>query len=267
MNFIVVGYSYSQGTVLTDASLPLENGSVKVHGPVVGYARSLNLWGMSGKVDAVLSYVCALGTAEFAGESMERDVCGITDPRFRLSVNLYGAPALTLKEFAGYKQDIIVGASIQVGVPLGQYDDDKLLNIGTNRWSIKPEIGASKRIGSLTLELATAITFYTQNDDFLGGKEKEQDPIYSLQGHAVYGFKYGIWVALDGTYYRGGRTTIDGVQGDDLQENSRIGLTLALPVNRRNSIKLFASTGATTRTGGDFDSVGIVWQYRWGAGL
>jgi hypothetical protein len=267
MNFILLGYGYSQGTVLTDPSVPLENGSVKVHGPVLGYARSVNLGGMSGKIDAILSYICASGSAELAGEPMERNVCGLIDPRFRLSVNLYGAPALTLKEFASYKQDIIVGASMQVGVPLGQYDADKLLNIGTNRWFIKPEMGVSKALGPLILELATAVAFYTQNNNFLGGKEKDQEPLYSLQGHLVYGFKSGVWVALDGTYYRGGQTTIDGVEGDDLQENSRVGLTFALPVNRHNSIKVFASTGATTRTGGDFDSVGIVWQYRWGGGL
>ena len=267
MNFILVGYGYAQGTVLTDPSVPLENGSVKVHGPVLGFARSVNLGGMSGKIDALLSYVCASGSAEFAGEFMERNVCGLIDPRFRLSVNLYGAPALTLKEFASYKQDIIIGASMQVGVPLGQYDADKLLNIGTNRWFIKPEAGVSKALGPLILELAAGVTFYTQNDNFLGGKEKKQEPLYSLQGHLVYGFKSGVWVALDSTYYRGGQTTIDGVEGDDLQENSRVGLTLALPVNRHNSIKVYANTGATTRTGGDFDSVGIVWQYRWGAGL
>jgi hypothetical protein len=267
MNFLVAGYGYSQGTVLADPSVPLENASVKVHGPVLGYARSVNLGGMSGKIDAILSYVCASGSAELAGEPMERDVCGLIDPRFRLSINLYGAPALTLKEFANYKQDIIIGASMQFGVPLGQYDPDKLLNIGTNRWSIKPEIGVSKALGPLILELAAGVTFYTPNNDFLGSKEKEQDPLYSLQGHVVYGFKSGVWVALDGTYYRGGQTTIDGVGGDDLQENSRVGLTIALPVNRHNSIKVFGSTGATTRTGGDFDSVGIAWQYRWGAGL
>jgi hypothetical protein len=267
MNFLVVGYGYSQGTVLADPSVPLENASVKVHGPVLGYARSVNLGGMSGKIDGILSYVCASGSAELAGVPMERNVCGLIDPRFRLSVNLYGAPALTLKEFASYKQDIIIGASMQVGVPLGQYDADKLLNIGTNRWFIKPEAGVSKALGPLILELAAGVTFYTQNSNFLGGNEKEQEPLYSLQGHLVYGFKSGVWVALDGTYYRGGQTTINGVGGDDLQENTRVGLTLALPVNRHNSIKLYANTGATTRTGGDFDSVGIVWQYRWGGGL
>lgn len=267
MNFLLVGYGYSEGSVLTDPSVPLENGSVKLHGPFIGYIRSIDLWGKSAKVDGILAQACASGSAEFQGELRERDVCGIADPRFRLSVNLYGAPALTLKEFTSYKQDVIVGASMQVGVPLGQYDSDKLLNIGTNRWFIKPEIGGSKTIGQLTLESAGAVTFFTNNNNFLGGKEKEQDPLYSLQGHLVYSLKSGVWLAFDGTYYRGGQTTIDGVTSDDLQENARVGLTLAVPVNRYNSIKIYANTGVFTRTGGDYDSIGIAWQIRWGAGL
>lgn len=267
VNFLIAGYSYSQGNVLADPSVPLTNAEVAVHSPLLAYARSLDLWGLSGKVDAALAYACASGSAEFAGMPGKRDVCGLADPRVRLSVNFYGAPALTLAEFADYQQDILIGASLQVAAPLGQYDADKLLNIGTNRWFIKPEIGVSKALGPVTLELAAGVTFYTPNDDFFGGQEKQQEPIYSLQGHLVYSFKYGIWAALDATYYRGGRTTVDGVRGDDLQENSRFGVTVGLPVNRHNSVKLYGGTGVFTRTGSNFNTVGIAWQYRWGGGL
>lgn len=267
LNFLVAGYGYSEGNVLFDASVPLEDGNVRFHGPLLAYARSLDLWGMSGKFDAILPYGCASGSAVFEGEIRERDVCGAADPRFRLSVNLYGAPSMTLEEITGYRQDLIVGASLQVAPPLGQYDGGKLLNIGTNRWFFKPEIGIGKALGPMTLELAAAAFVYTRNSDFFGGKEKEQEPLYSVQGHIIYAFRSGVWIAADGTYYRGGRTTIDGVKGDDLQENSRFGATLALPVNRYHSIKLYGSTGLSARTGNDFDTIGVAWQYRWGAGL
>jgi hypothetical protein len=141
------------------------------------------------------------------------------------------------------------------------------VNIGTNRWAFKPELGISKGLGPLTLELATGVSFYTDNRDFLGGQTRAQDPIYSIQGHVIYSLRSGIWLAVDGTYYTGGRTTIDGVEGNDLQKNWRVGLTVALPVNRHNSLKLYASTGVFTRTGSDFDTVGVAWQYRWGGGL
>jgi hypothetical protein len=101
------------------------------------------------------------------------------DPRIRLSINLCGAPALTLKEFKDYEQDLIAGAILQVSVPWGQYDDTRLVNIGINRWFVKPELGVSKALGRWTLELSTAATLYTDNDDFYGGNTRSQDPIYS----------------------------------------------------------------------------------------
>jgi hypothetical protein len=119
----------------------------------------------------------------------------------------------------------------------------------------------------LTLELAAAATFYTDNPDFFGGKTREQDPLYSMQGHLIYSFRSGIWAALNGTYYTGGRTTVDGVPGNDVQQTSRVGMTVTLPVDRHNSVKFYASTGVSTRTGGDFDAIGIAWQHRWGGGL
>ena len=152
-------------------------------------------------------------------------------------------------------------------MPLGQYDESKLVNIGTHRWSAKPEIGLSKALGPWIVELIGAAQLYADNDDFFGNRTREQDPIYSMQGGGIRIFSSGAWLALSATYYTGGRTTVDGVRGRDLQENSRIGLTFSVPVTRHNSLKLYANTGVSTRAGSDFDVVGLAWQYRWGGGL
>jgi hypothetical protein len=266
LNFVIAGYTNSQGGVGLDPSVPLTDASIRVDGVVFAYARSLDVAGLSGKFDIVLPYAWLSGSAQYAGEPREREVAGLADPRLRFAVNFYGAPALSVQEFAGFRQDVIVGASLSVTAPLGQYDPDKLVNIGTNRWSIKPELGISKAAGPMTLELATAVTFYTANDNFFGGSTVEQDPIYSVQGHLTYNLSGGAWVAVDVTYYTGGRSTVDGVPGEDLQQNTRVGGTFAYPVDRHHSIKLYASTGVSTRTGSDFDTAGIAWQYRWGAG-
>ena len=157
---------------------------------------------MSGKFDVTLPYAGASGSAELDGQFRERDLSGFGDPRLRFSVNFYGAPALSLEEFADYRQDLIIGASLRVSVPAGQYDPDKLLNIGTNRWAIRPELGISKALGPLTLELAAGVSFYTDNDDFFGGQTRAQDPLFSVRGHAIYNFRSGIWIAVDGCAYR-----------------------------------------------------------------
>ena len=266
MNFLLLGYAYTVGDVAFDASVPIEDGHVTVNSAVLAYARSLDVWGRAGKLDVVLPYAWLSGTAKVAGRPESREVSGLGDPSVRFSFLPYGAPALTLEEFETYNQDLIFGASFAVTAPLGQYDSDKLVNIGTNRWSFKPEIGISKTWGPVTLELAPSVTFYTANDDFLGSKKLERDPLYGVQGHVIYHTRHGLWAAIDATYYAGGRTTINGVRGESLAD-VRVGGTLAIPIDRHNSIKLTASTGAYARTGGNFTAAGIVWQFRWGGGL
>jgi hypothetical protein len=93
----------------------------------------------------------------------------------------------------------------------------------------------------------------------------------SIRGCRFYtdndSFSHGIWAALDGTFYTDGQTTVDGIKRNNRLENTRLGATLALPVNRYNSVKLYFSTGVSTRAGTNFDAAGIVWQFRFGGGL
>ena len=148
---------------------------------------------------------------------------GLGDPRFRFSFNLFGAPALSAKDFANYQQDLIVGVSFQASAPLGQYDNSKLLNLGNNRWSFKPELGISKAWGPWTFEVAPSVTFFSDNTDFLGGNRFAQAPIYAVQAHLLYTFQSGVWMALDGIYFAGGHTTLNGVRSDNEQRNTRAG--------------------------------------------
>jgi len=267
VNFLIAGYAYTTGGLAFDSALPLSDPDLSTSNAVVAYARVLDFRGKSAKFDVVAPLSSLSGSADFDGETLRRDIAGLADPRFRLSVNFFGAPALSLKEFAGFQQDLIIGASLQVSPPVGQYDASRLVNLGTNRWSFKPELGVSKALGRLTLEGAAAVTLYMDNDDFYQGRSRSQDPLYSLQGHLIYSFRSGAWGSLDGTYFTGGRTTLDGELNNDLQQNWRVGATLAFPVNVRNSIKLYGSSGVSARTGNDFDLLGIAWQYRWGGGL
>ena len=267
VNFLVAGYAYSHGGLSLDPSLPVTDARLQSSAAVLAYARVLDLWGVSGKFDAIVPYASLSGTADYAGQPVQRSIHGFANPAFRISANLLGAPALTLQEFGGYRQDLIVGASVQVGVPLSQYDPSRLVNIGTNRWSVKPEVGVSKAIGSWTIEGQAAVTFFGDNTDFFGGSTRSQEPLYALQGHVVHSFRSGIWAAFDVTYFAGGRSSIDGAAKNDLQQNWRFGATLAIPVDRRNSIKLAASSGVSARTGNNFDLLAVAWQYRWGGGL
>jgi len=267
INFLLAGYAYSEGGLATTGSSPIKDAQLTMNTGILAYARSLDICGKSGKFDIILPYSGLSGSAMVDGQNREREVSGLHDPRLRFSVNFYGAPAVSVTEFGDYQQDLIIGASVQISAPVGQYDSDKLVNLGNNRWFLKPDIGISKVWGPFALELSTGAFFFSNNDDYFGGKELTQDPIHTTQAHFTYNLSRGAWTAVSVTNDYGGRTTIDEVQSDDLENNSQVGATLALPVNRNNSVKLFASTSIHTSIGTDLDMAGIVWQYRWGNGL
>jgi hypothetical protein len=269
VNFVLGGYTRSDGGVLLDPSVPLEDAQIRVHSVFTGYARAIRIAGRSGQIQGLVSYARLSGEALLTstGEIRTREVDGFGDPSVRFMVNLHGAPALDAAEFRGYRQDLVFGVGLLVTLPLGQYDPDRLVNLGTNRWTLKPECGLSKALGKWILEGTGAVNLYTDNDDFFGGQHRSQEPIWSAQAHVIYVFRPGLWTALNLTWYTGGRTSIDGQEGDDLLRNWRAGLTTAVPINPRNSLKLYVSNGVSTRSGDDFLLAGAGWQHRWGGGL
>ena len=266
LNFLIAGHVYSQGKMAFDPDLSIADAKFHSNTGLLAYVRSFDFAGQSAKFDVIVPASSFAAHGLVNDQPREREMSGLGDPRFRVSVNLFGAPALSAKDFASYQQDLIVGVSLQVSPPLGQYDNSKLLNLGNNRWSFKPELGISKAWGPWTFEVAPSVTFFSDNTDFVGGNTFAQAPIYAVQAHILYTFQSGMWMALDGIYFAGGHTSLNGVESDNEQRNTRAGFTLALPIDRHNSLKLSASTGISTRTGSEFSAVGIAWQYRWGDG-
>jgi hypothetical protein len=264
MNFLIATYSYQAGSVLFDPSVPITNASMTIHGPLAGFARALDIGGFSGKTSAAMGWQCLDGTGDVGTVSRSRNVCGFTDPYVQLSINFLGAPALTMRQMPSYHQKWLVGASLRATAPLGQYDADKLINIGTHRWSFMPQIGVSRAAGRLTLEFLGSVTLYTTNGDFLSGQTLDVFPLYAGQINIIYTFRSGIWGGLGGTLYGGGAATIDGGTPSERQENSRAGATLVFPIGRQNSLKVTGILGTSARTGTDFDTVLLSWQYRWG---
>jgi hypothetical protein len=267
VNFLIASYAYTQGGLAFDTAVPVTDAQFHTSNAYLAYVRSFGIFGTSAKASAVVPYTWLSGSARLAGQPHERVVDGLGDALFRLSVNLYGAPALTLQEFTTWRQDLIIGASFQVSVPVGQYDSTRAVNLGTNRWAFTPQLGVSQALGPVTLELTGSATFFTDNTNFFNGNTRSQDPLYSFQGHAIFDLPYGIWASLDATYFTGGSTSINGVANDDRQSNWRFGGTASFPLGRRYSVKIYGSHGAYARTGNNFELVGIALQYRWGGGL
>ena len=242
-------------------------GNYTLTSEVMGLTHIFDAGGQSGKLTLVLPYGQLSGSSTIGGRTVNASTEGLSDPLIKAAINLYGAPALTLDQFKSYQQDLIIGASLAASIPWGKYDDNQLMNVGANRWFIQPGLGVSKALGPWRLELAGAGIFYTSNTNFMGGNSLSQNPVYSTQTHAIYYFQNTAWISVDATYFTGGQSYLNGNPISASQENWRFGSTMSYPVNKHNSIRLSASTGAYSRTNNSYDLYGISWQYRFGGGL
>ena len=259
---VVANYGFSTGNVLLDASVPIEGAHARIHVIGVGYLRTLDFFGRTAKLDVQLPVSWGHFEGVVAGEFRTRSPAGLADPRVRLAVNLFGSPALGPQEFASYTQRTIVGVSLQVALPLGAYDEARYVNVGANRWSFRPEVAVSHRQNRWLFEVAGGAWLFTENDDYVG-QSLTQRPLYFVKGNAIYTFRRNLFVSASYGHAGGGATTVDGVFRHDLQKNDRVGLALSLPSGRSTSIKIVYTSGLATRLGGDFDSIGVAYQYVW----
>jgi hypothetical protein len=263
LHIVTVVNSFNWGDVAFDQAAPIDEARATINTTALVFSRAFTLAGRSANATVVLPVVGGHLEGKFLGEPAETGRFGLGDPKLKFAMNVYGAPAMTLKEFASYRQGRIVGVSLTVAPPLGQYDSAKLINLGTHRWSFKPEIGVSTTRGNWVVEAMAGIWLFTDNTDFFGGRTREQDPIVATQVHLTYRFTRGMWLAGDANYFTGGRTTIGGSENLDLQRNSRIGATFSSTVARRQAIRITVSRGAVTTIGADFTSITAGYSYAW----
>src|SRR5215204_650198 len=212
---VIFTYAYQSGDVFTDAALPLSDVSVGLNSASLGYARTLGIAGRQTNVGVFIPYVYGKVKGTVFEEQREVTRSGLGDIRIRFTQMLTGSPALKPKEFASFKRKTLIGTSLSVIVLSLKNKPRRLVNIGSNRWAFKPEVGISKPLGRWTLELAGGAWLFTPNNDFFGGRRREQKPLLSLQAHVSYTIRPRMWVAFGGTYFNGGRTVIDRVLNAD----------------------------------------------------
>lgn len=267
LNFLVLGYLYSKGGLIFDPSTSIENANSSVDVAVLAYVHTFDIAGMSAKAGFVSPYADLKADGYLSGNYRSRETKGLVDPAFFINVNFYGSPALQLKDYKSYQQDIIIGATFKVTAPFGEYEKNKLINIGTNRWSLKSELGVSKSINRWIVDGALSVTGFTDNDEYNINQTRQQDLVYAAQWNISYTFENKIWLSYGVTYFTGGEVTVNGVSSRNKLSNSRTGFISSIPIDKYNSVKVQLSRGLSTRTGTDYDSIGLYWQYRWGGGL
>ena len=270
-NAITLVWSFYDGSINYNGALPVSDATGTYSVPILSYYHSFNFFGHSANVVASLPYGVGnfRGTVSGAEDHLYRS--GLVDSAFRFSVNLKGGPAMPVPKYMKWKQKVLLGASLKVIAPTGQYDPTKLINWGTNRWLFKPEFGYSQRWRKWVLDGYLGVWFFTTNSDFWsrniyypGTRSQTQNPIGSFEGHLSYYIKPRLWASLDGNFWFGGKTSVSGVQNPlSEQNNSRLGATFAVPITKHQSLKFSYSNGTYIRFGGNYQNVSAAWQYSW----
>lgn len=270
-NAVTLSYSYSTGDISLGGSVPITGATGDVNLSILSVYHSINFVGRSSNITLSLPYAVTNFQGEVIGANTTARRSGLMDLVVRFAVNIKGAPAMKVDQFRGWNQKTIVGASLKVIAPTGQYNPTKLINPSGNRWAFKPEIGLSRRWNHWIVDGYGAVWFFTRNRDYFSRNQyspatnyQTQSPIGAMEAHLSYDVKSRLWASFDANFWYGGRTSVNDVLSrPTLQSNSRIGGTCSLPVNKHQSVKFSYSHGTRIRFGGKSDNVSVAWQYSW----
>ena len=269
---LTLTWSYYNGGLDFNGAIPVKDARGTYNVVIPTLYHSFSSFGRSANVTASLPYAVGNFTGEVNTRQGSIYRSGLLDFSTRFAVNLYGGRSMQMKEFARWKQKVLLGASVKIVAPTGQYDPNKLINWGINRWAFKPEFGYSQRWGNIFLDAYAGVWFYTTNRSYFSipiPQPQTQAPIGSLEAHLSYDFqRFGWlkglrgWASLDGNFWWGGITAVNSIRNlDTKQTSSRIGATVSLPYSKHQSVKIAYSNGAYVRFGGNYQNVSVAWQY------
>jgi hypothetical protein len=259
-----LSYTFSKGDVITPGNSPVQNLDVTNNVFNLGYVQTFTFFTKLARVAVSMPFGFLNGSASFQGTDTSGSRTGFYDGRIKFGMNLFGSPALAPKDFQKFQEHTVFGASVVISVPLGQYYPSKLINLGSNRWGFKPELGISHREGRLFYEIYSGVWMYTKNTNYFKSYIQQQNSLFSFQAHVDYTFQHGKYLALNGGYADGGETSLNAIEQNDQQENWRGGITFSSPIfNRHQSVKIMVNTGIATKAGQNYTALTIVYQYSW----
>jgi hypothetical protein len=267
-NFAGSAYAFTNADIALDPVLKIEDGQVDLHTFAAKYIRTFELFDKTARVSLLQGYQSGRWSGLLDGVPTTVKRNGLTDTFLRFAINLSGAPPLQGIDYAEYRAaaevETIVGAALSVQLPTGDYMNDKLINLGTNRYTFRPQFGVIHTRGDWSLEATGVIELYTDNNDFYNGKELEKDPLYIIHSHLIYTFRPGVWAGASGGYNYGGRSTVDGAKKDDRNQNIVWAVSFGFPVSRHLGFKLaYIGTRTQESTGIDSDTFALGFSGFW----
>lgn len=260
LQVLAIGYARTSGDISFDPVMLVDDAELDMDLVAVSYVTSFKFFDKLARFDMTLPYAKGEWQGLLDGEPARLNREGLLDPKFRLSVNLVGTPATDAKGMQTYlaekNNNTVVGAAISLTVPLGEYYDDKLINLGENRYIIRPQLGVVHTSGDWSYELTGSVFFYTDNDDFYRQQTREQKPLYAIQSHLIYSLNAGKWLSISAGYGIGGQSTVNGDDKNDKRHSLLSALSFGMPVSRFQAVKIAFVNGKTnSSTGYNFNSL------------
>ena len=268
INVAGVAYAYTETDISIDPVLRIEDVEMELDTWAAKYIHSFEMFDKSARVDITQAYQEGRWSGLVNGVPAAVSRHGLSDTFVRFAVNLYGAPPLSGKEYGAYRRsanpETIIGAGLVVRLPTGDYMEDKLINLGQNRFVFRPQLGVQHTWGKWSAELTGEVSLYTENDDFFNGNKLEQEPLYIVHGHLTYSFNPGHWAGISFGYDYGGESTINGIDKDDRRQDVGLALNYVYPFNRRSGIKVgYISTRTQESVGNDTDTLTVALSVLW----
>ena len=263
LNSLSATYAFMKGNVISDPGAPIQDFNVTTHKIVISYLRTFNLFGKLGRVQLPLPASYMSGNAVFRGNDTSGSRTGLDDLKLRVGVNFLGSPPLEPQQFGKYRQEVILGISLVVTMPTGQYYPERIINLGTHRWGFKPELGLSLKIGQFFWETYGGIKFTTENSEYLVNKRLTQSPIYSIQTHFCHTFKNSIKVALSGTYVNGGQSSVNGNKQNDYIRHLRGGISVGMNLSQAHLLFLQMNTNLISNISLEYNMISLTYVYSW----
>lgn len=265
LNMIFGYYNRIDSNTPIDTSLPIDGLSLKGDLYLLRYARSFAVDGRNSAIQIIQPYAdvsASFDNARFFDGTKHNG--GTGDTQVVVVHNVFGGPALSQEQFANWQPETFLTGALWVTTPNGDYDKNRVINIGANRWVFKPELAFGTPIGPTWLELNTYVSLFGDNDDYLGDNKLEQKALFAIEGHYSYTFNRALWASLDTTYSTGGETKINGVNQDNKQENTLVGASLGFMLSPQFGGLIAYSDTVAERSGSpDVNTWTLRMQYVW----
>jgi hypothetical protein len=267
INQIELEYAYARSNASVDTSLVVAGAKLNLNAGTIDYTRYFSFIHRMAWVEATVP-LAGLG-GSVTGTNIHGSSTGTGDSSYEFATLLKGGPALSVAQFASYKPTTTLGVSLTVTTPTGLYNSDKLLNLGSDRWSFKPEIAVSHPFGpeqKWKFDAYVNAYFYTDNSSYLGKEILRQQALTGLEGHISYSFTNSLWASVDTRYSFRGDTLVDGVNENNGQQNFTLGSELNVSLNPKNSLVFEFAKALVHQNGPAYTGFAVKYSYTWGKG-